>query len=210
MAGLLAWLILFAWVAITIIATKAGSKSFKRRSQSKGLHFFGAMLGFMPTMGIWIALICWDYWRTTRDFNEMCKQAKFKIYVTPEQWKEMVGGEEAWKQLTKISRSVSQDDLSIEKEIFFNKKKYEPFQQENKRIFTYINRRFAPYVMSGDIIYYDATTKTVRFQYVLVGSGSNPSDWLIFWIPQRDCGDMETYSNLARKYFFEEQGRVGN
>ena len=51
MAGLLAWLILFTWVAITIVATKAGYKSFKRRFQSKRGCFFGAMLGFNTDNG---------------------------------------------------------------------------------------------------------------------------------------------------------------
>ena len=30
---------------------------------------------------------------------KMCKQAGITVYVTPEQWKKMGGGEEAWKAI---------------------------------------------------------------------------------------------------------------
>lgn len=205
MAGLLAWLILFTWVAITIVATQAGYKSFKRRFQSKRGYFFGAMLGFIPTMGIWLTLMCWDYWRTTRAFNEMCQQAGVKIYVTPEKWKEMVGGEEAWKQLKWIDRFVSKNDTSVEREIVFNQKRYEISLQKNERIFTYTSDQFAPYTTLSDIMYYDILTKTVLFRYTIVLSGSPPSDWLVFWIPQRSCGDRQTSSNLYDEYFFRSK-----
>ena len=206
MAGLLAWLILFTWVAITIVATKAGYKSFKRRFQSKRGCFFGAMLGFIPTMGIWLALMCWDYWRTTYAFDKMCKQTGVKIYVTPEKWKKMVGGEEAWKQLKWIDHSVSENNMSIEKEIVFNQKIYKIYHQQNKRVFSYSNDQFAPYTTLSDIIQYDVLTHTVLFQNATVYSGPNPSDWLVFWIPQQSCGESrETMLNLYGKYFFRSE-----
>ena len=107
MTALILLFALAVWILLTLAATRWGSQWMRAAlPQKKWAGVAGAFTGFMLLMGGW-----WLYWgieylQVQANAEEMCKQAGVKVYITPEEWKKMVGGEEAWRNIQPIDQSV--------------------------------------------------------------------------------------------------------
>ena len=156
-------------------------------------------------MGGW-----WVYWgieyvQVRTHAQEMCRQAGIKTYMTPEEWKVMVGGEEAWRNIQPIEQSVRVKMWG--KTIIFNQQKYTIAFQYNDRVFSYERYESYPYVLFYDLIYYDSYSGKVLFQYTNVNVGTSATNvisGLKFWIDTiPDCEDFRIWSQYKSLYFFK-------
>jgi len=96
-------------------------------------------IGFMLLMGGWFVYWGIEYIQVSSYVNEMCKQSGIKIYITPEEWKEKIGGEEAWRNIRIIDKSPP-DNIKDET-IVFEGDKYAISWQYNELVYSYrINR----------------------------------------------------------------------
>lgn len=191
MAGLLVLLGLFIWIAITIFAIKAGYKLFKRFFQSKRLHFFGAFLGFMLTMGGFFVKWSWEYWEIKRYTDKMCSHAGLRIFVTSKKWKEMVGGEDAWKAMPYINELVD-NKPPYPNYLVFENEGYKMVWQANDRIFTY--RYYKPRKFNTRMIkkiYYDVVSKKILAQSIEIFPSHSSMQYLglDFWREMPDCSN---------------------
>ena len=173
---------LYIWIYLTKSVMRFGRYFFKRcRPDNPRAERWGAFWGFMLAMG-WVFMFWAMEAVQARQYAvEMCSQAGFKTYVTPEQWKQMVGGEEAWRNLTLNDPYRNQNSFDHSQHIVFNGKKYESQMHWNERVLTFTKDKAMPYAMMTDRVYFDTVTKTVLFQEVLVSTGPSPSefDWRI-------------------------------
>ncbi|WP_314044019.1 hypothetical protein [Kingella denitrificans] len=109
MTAIVLFIFLIIWILLTKFAMKIGGYLFRRfRPDNPRAEKWGAFWGFMLAMG-WVLV----YWTVeavvVRIYAaEMCKQAGITVYVTPEQWKQMVGGEEAGKAIPYVNKLVNE------------------------------------------------------------------------------------------------------
>ena len=109
MIAIVLFIFLVIWILLTKFAMKIGRYLFRRfRPDDPRAEKWGAFWGFMLAMG-WVLV----YWAVeavvVRVYAaQMCKQAGVTVYVTPDQWKQMVGGEEAWKAIPYVNKLVNE------------------------------------------------------------------------------------------------------
>lgn len=196
------WFFLGIWFWLTVAAAKLG-QVWMRASfpEKKWAGAAGAFIGFMLLMGGW-----WVYWgieylQVRHYAKQMCQQAGVKVYITPEEWKEMVGGEEAWRRIKPINKLPPKEMQG--NKIFFNGKYYKIIYQVNERVFLYERYEGGPYILLNDIVYFDERSKVVLYQYidVNVGTGINITDAIKFWIPNMKCSSQQDYFLNLNKYF---------
>lgn len=142
----------------------------------------------------------------------MCKQSGIKIYITPEEWKQMVGGEDAWRRLGRSNRNPP--DHMKDNRIVLNGEIYEIFWQENDRLSIYHHQRQdgIRYVSANQKVLYDEMSgkALMQYNYTTVGSGSLEDfmGWLKTWINNiLSCEDDITWSLGKNSYFFDEDSR---
>ncbi|WP_455228642.1 hypothetical protein [Kingella denitrificans] len=209
MIAIVLFIFLAIWILLTKFAMKIGRLLFRRfHPDNLRAERWGAFWGFMLAMG-WV-LVYWTVEAVVvrRYTVEMCRQAGFKTYVTPEQWKQMVGGEEAWRSLTFNDPYRTRSSFDHSQHIVFNGKKYESQMHWNERVLTFTKNKARRYAMMTDRVYFDTVTKTVLFQEVLVSTGASPLDmlgWLKPWfnyiLPRCEI-DGQELSDMHDLYFF--------
>lgn len=129
---------------------------------------------------------------------KMCKQAGITVYVTPEQWKKMVGGEEAWKAINYINKFVD-EKYPYPKQITFKGEQYKMDYQLNDRIFLYESNLEYKYTRTFRNVYYDVVTKTVLFYTVESSTHSNEFLGIDFWRDAPSCDNFPVIK-LQREY----------
>ena len=176
--------------------------------RGRGIAIAGALLGFTLSFAGWVAKWRIEHWLVQRDLTEACKQAGVFVYVEPEQWKQMVGGEEAWRKLghTTSSEKDSVYPQPYPSELEFQGVRYSYFDRRNDRIVKYDSDKIY-YGNHGVYIehelYYDIDIKAVLYrhtaahsQYVDLGF-----KW-IFWTRLNGCGYDDTALETNRKFLF--------
>jgi len=109
MIAIVLFIFLIIGILLTKFAMKIGGYLFRRfRPDNPRAEKWGAFWGFMLAMG-WVFV----FWAVEavivhRYTVEMCRQVGIKTYVSPEQWKQMVGGEEAWKTIPYVNKFVNE------------------------------------------------------------------------------------------------------
>lgn len=200
------WFFLGIWFWLTVAAAKLG-QMWMRASfpEKKWAGAAGAFIGFMLLMGGW-----WVYWgieylQVRAYVKEMCQQAGVKVYITPEEWTEMVGGEEAWRSIKLIDRSPAPDIQ--EKVIVFKHQEYKIFYQINERVSVYARYEGKPYILLTDWIYYDEFSNSVILQHIGTSAGTNSTDLiegLKFWLDYLpSCQNYLELSKQENLYFFK-------
>ena len=172
----------------------------------------GVFIGFMLLMGGWFVYWGIEYIQVRSYVSEMCKQSGIKIYITPEEWKQMVGGEDAWRRLGRSNRNPP--DHMKDNRIVLNGEIYEIFWQENDRLSIYHHQRQdgIRYVSANQKVLYDEMSgkALMQYNYTTVGSGSLEDfmGWLKTWINNiLSCEDDITWSLGKNSYFFDEDSR---
>ncbi|QMT41309.1 hypothetical protein [Neisseria shayeganii] len=194
------------WFWLTVAAAKLG-QMWMRASfpEKKWAGAAGAFIGFMLLMGGW-----WVYWgveylQVRAYAKEMCQQAGVKVYITPEEWKEIVGGEEIWREIQPIDQSPTLDMQG--KTLTFNHINYEISHQVNNRVFTYTRYKNHSYLLMTDKIYYDRLSQKVLFQYIEANIGTSSTDLIAglkFWIDAiPSCKNRELWIQYKMLYFFK-------
>lgn len=188
MIGLMLLLALVIWMALTVGAMIAGYKIFIRFAKTRLAGVLGAFLGFMLTMGgifvYWYA----EYREIKQYADRMCSQAGLKIFVTPEQWKEMVGGEEAWKAIPYVNKLVDRKP-PYPAYLVFENEKYKMNWQANDRIISYVHydEQEKLYTITTKDVYYDVVSKKILVQSVRTSTRSTKFFRLDFWRIMPDC-----------------------
>ncbi|WP_225748384.1 hypothetical protein [Eikenella sp. Marseille-P7795] len=130
------------------------------------------------------------------------------VYVKPEEWKRMVGGEEAWRELGYEPRAETSKEVGTRypETVDFEGVRYHFSGGENKRVAWYTNFKLSnkPYVSLWSQIHYDAVSKTVLYKET-TSYLHEPSidDGLIvlFWSGERDC---RTIYKLKQREVFDQ------
>lgn len=159
MLGLAVLFFLGLWVLITLCATRAGWKLGKKW----GLAWLGALLAFMPLMGGWIIWWGIEYALNLKYAKEFCAETGIEIYVTPEEWKAMVGGEEAWKQMPYEYDGRPKASTEIPEILEHKGRKYKLFGKDNDRIYSYNFQQRKSHTGFSSLLRYDIVTKSVLF-----------------------------------------------
>ena len=199
MIAIVLFIFLAIWILLTKFAMKIGRHLFRRfRPDNPRAERWGAFWGFMLAMG-WVFV----YWAVeavvVRIYAaEMCKQAGITVYVTPEQWKQMVGGEEAWKTIPYVNKFVN-EKYPYPKQITFKGEQYKMAYQLDERIFAYSNDLYKKYTRTFRSVYYDVVTGTVLFYVAKSSTHSNQFLGLDFWRNAPDCFDFQD-TELKREY----------
>ena len=213
MIGFVVLFALFIWVIVTIFSMilfhKICRKIFPNYRWS---GIVGVFIGFMLLMGGWFVYWGIEYIQVRSYVSEMCKQSGIKIYITPEEWKQMVGGEDAWRRLGRSNRNPP--DHMKDNRIVLNGEIYEIFWQENDRLSIYHHQRQdgIRYVSANQKVLYDEMSgkALMQYNYTTVGSGSLEDfmGWLKTWINNiLSCEDDITWSLGKNSYFFDEDSR---
>ena len=181
MFGLVVLFLLGLWLVVIVFSVWLPYRLLRGRGQ--GIAIAGALLGFTLSFAGWVAKWRIEHWLVQRDLTEACKQAGVFVYVEPEQWKQMVGGEEL------VFRGVS----------------YTPTNQVNDRIVEYYSgeNKYGNYgVYKVYLLYYDINTKRVLYQHISAHSKyvDLGFKW-IFWTNLKGCGydrkSLEIYDEFV-------------
>ena len=213
MIGFVVLFALFIWVIVTIFSMILFHKICRKIFPSyRWSGVVGVFIGFMLLMGGWFVYWGVEYLQVSSYVNEMCKQSGIKIYITPEEWKQMVGGEDAWRELGRSNRNPP--DHMKDDQIVFNGEIYEIFWQENDRLSIYLHQRQdgIRYVSANQNVLYDEMSgkALMQYNYTTVGSGSLEDfmGWLKTWINNiPSCKNDRAWSLGKNSYFFDEDSR---
>ena len=213
MIGFVVLFALFIWVILTIFSMMLFHKICRKIFPNyRWSGIVGVFIGFMLLMGGWFVYWWIEYIQVSSYVNEMCKQSGIKIYITPEEWKQMVGGEDAWRRLGRSNRNPP--DHMKDNRIVLNGEIYEIFWQENDRLSIYHHQRQdgIRYVSANQNVLYDEISgkALMQYNYTTVGSGSLEDfmGWLKTWINNiLSCEDDITWSLGKNSYFFDEDSR---
>ena len=213
MIGFVVLFALFIWVIVTIFSMILFHKICRKIFPSyRWSGVVGVFIGFMLLMGGWFVYWGVEYLQVSSYVNEMCKQSGIKIYITPEEWKQMVGGEDAWRRLGRSNRNPP--DHMKDNRIVLNGEIYEIFWQENDRLSIYHHQRQdgIRYVSANQNVLYDEMSgkALMQYNYTTVGSGSLEDfmGWLKTWINNiPSCEDDITWYSGRSSYFFNEDSR---
>ncbi|WP_154103767.1 hypothetical protein [Eikenella corrodens] len=213
MIGFVVLFALFIWVIVTIFSMMLFHKICRKIFPNyRWSGIVGVFIGFMLLMGGWLVYWGIEYIQVRSYVSEMCKQSGIKIYITPEEWKQMVGGEDAWRRLGRSNRNPP--DHMKDNRIVLNGEIYEIFWQENDRLSIYHHQRQdgIRYVSANQKVLYDEMSgkALMQYNYTTVGSGSLEDfmGWLKTWINNiLSCEDDITWSLGKNSYFFDEDSR---
>jgi len=213
MIGFVVLFALFIWVIVTIFSMMLFHKICRKIFPNyRWSGIVGVFIGFMLLMGGWFVYWGIEYIQVRSYVSEMCKQSGIKIYITPEEWKQMVGGEDAWRRLGRSNRNPP--DHMKDNRIVLNGEIYEIFWQENDRLSIYHHQRQdgIRYVSANQKVLYDEMSgkALMQYNYTTVGSGSLEDfmGWLKTWINNiLSCEDDITWSLGKNCYFFDEDSR---
>ncbi len=209
MIGFAVLFALLIWVTLTILGMTLFWGIFcKIFPNYRWSGMVGMFIGFMLLMGGWFVYWWVEYIQVRSYVDEMCKQSGIKIYVTPEEWKQMVGGENAWRRLGRTDRRPP--DNMKDNQIVFNGEIYKIFWQENARLSIYHHQRQdgIRYVsVNQEILYDDMSGKAlIQYNYTTVGSGSLEDfmGWLKTWINNiPGCENNRAWDLGESSYFFK-------
>ena len=192
MFGLVVLFSLGLWIVLTILAVKFGRKIFIRMLPQYGwAGKAGAFAGFMLLMGGWIVLWTIEYIQGMRFATEMCKQAGVHVYVTPQEWKQMLGGEEEWQKFRVYNKRV-RDPITYkvlpgyQEYLNFHGNRYYLNDGWNDRVLVYKRTEWHNYVFLNETIFYDNQSGKVLWGYMSV-KGKAPNiannlNGLKFWL----------------------------
>lgn len=218
MFGLVVLFSLGLWIVLTILAVKFGRKIFIRMLPQYGwAGKAGAFAGFMLLMGGWIVLWTIEYIQGMRFATEMCKQAGVHVYVTPQEWKQMLGGEEEWQKF-KIwySSRTLRDPVTYkvlpgyQEYLNFRGNRYYLNKGWNNRIVEYERTDWYNYVFLREIIYYDNQSGKVLWGYMSVRGKApniaNNLNGLKFWLDTYpECRvDWMSIHQTSIQYFYPQ------
>ena len=205
MFGLVVLFLLGLWLVVIVFSVWLPYRLLRGRGQ--GIAIAGALLGFTLSFAGWVVKWRIEHWLVQRDLTEACKQAGVFVYVEPEQWKQMVGGEEAWRKLghTTSSEKDSVYPQLYPSELVFRGVSYTPTNQVNDRIVEYYSgeNKYGNYgVYKVYLLYYDINTKRVLYQHISAHSKyvDLGFKW-IFWTNLKGCGydrkSLEIYDEFV-------------
>lgn len=149
------------WLALVVLSAWLPYYAFKH---NKKWAITAATIGLMLTCGFWLIKVFLEHKKMT----DICQQTGATVYVQPEKWKAMLGGEEAWKKLG--YRSQNWDSLSHEEQqtivpqIDFEGQSYEFYTKQNARVLLYQYRNTDDMGTFTSYIYYDGLTQTVLYK----------------------------------------------
>lgn len=95
MFGLVVLSLLGLWLVVIMLSIWLPYRLLRGR----GIAIAGALFSFTLSFARWVAKWRIEHWLVQRDLTEACKQAGVFVYVELKQWKQMMGGEEAWRKL---------------------------------------------------------------------------------------------------------------
>lgn len=150
---------LVIWFVIALIVSYKSYKKWKWK---------GLFLGLFISLFWWVPYGLYEYLYQSTKMRLLCTDdLKFKIYVSPEEWKEAV----IWDKILNNYRKdfKYQDNYHlVPKEIIFNKKKYsKSYYGPNyeKRIYKYEVDKKNNEIKIYEIIYYDIFLEKVLVSY---------------------------------------------
>ena len=205
MIGFVVLFALFIWVIVTIFSMMLFHKICRKIFPNyRWSGIVGVFIGFMLLMGGWFVYWGIEYIQVRSYLNEMCKQSGIKIYITPEEWKEKIGGEEAWRNIRIIDKSPP-DNIKDET-IVFEGDKYSISWQYNELVYSYKINRDIQHVHVTDYIYYDRANKIALFKYrdvsISAGNVVNILGGFKFWIDNIDgCSDVNSLIKTNSSFF---------
>ena len=206
MFGLVVLFLLGLWLVVIVFSVWLPYRLL--RGRGRGIAIAGALLGFTLSFAGWVAKWRIEHWLVQRDLTEACKQAGVFVYVEPEQWKQMVGGEEAWRKLgyTTSSGKDSVYPQPYPSDLEFQGVQYRVLGRRNDRIIKYYsgNKTYGNHgVYIIHQIFYDIDTKTVLFRYTEVHSRyvELSFKW-IFWTSFEGCNDEKEFLETYDKFVF--------
>ncbi|XXQ67827.1 hypothetical protein ACKLNO_09425 [Neisseriaceae bacterium B1] len=202
MLGLAVIFALILWVSLIILSVWLPLKIFKNNGT---LATILAITGFMLTCGFWVIKWNMESIAAQKEAEKMCQQAGVTIYMQPEKWKEMVGGEEAWKELgykRKYNLFEYEEKREIPNKISFEGKIYENDGKMNDRVAAYEYIELGSHGFFASNIYYDVKTQTVLFKKNIfkasdIGLGSGLK--LLFYRGGKSC--LHTAQNPYKQFF---------
>ena len=206
MFGLVVLFLLGLWLVVIVFSVWLPYRLL--RGRGRGMAIAGALLGFTLSFAGWVAKWRIEHWLVQRDLTEACKQAGVFVYVEPEQWKQMVGGEEAWRKLGHATSSESDavQPKQYPHQLEFQGVLYGEFGKHNDRIVKYYSGEknhgnHGVYVFH--YMYYDIDTKTVLFRYTEAHSRyvSLGFKWL-FWTDFEGCNHEKEFLETYDKFVF--------
>ena len=192
MFGLVVLFSLGLWIVLTILAVKFGRKIFiQMLPQYAWAGKAGAFAGFMLLMGSWIVPWTIEYIQGMRFATEMCKQAGVHVYVTPQEWKQMLGGDEEWRKF-KLHRQRTRDPVTYkvlpgyQEYLNFRGNRYHLDDAWSHRVLVYSRTKWYNYVFLNETIFYDSQSGKVLWGYMSV-KGKAPNiannlNGLKFWL----------------------------
>lgn len=165
MLGLALIAALVLWIIVIALSVWLPQKMFKDRPKMAGI---ATVMGFMLTFGFWFAKWNIESHMARKEAREMCKKVGVTIYVQPEKWKEMVGGEAAWKELGYKSKGRSfftdEEKKLIPKTLYFENEEYKLRSKENNKVGLYSNSSSSQYGLFNTYVYYDFFTQQVLYK----------------------------------------------
>ena len=206
MFGLVVLFLLGLWLVVIVLSVWLPYRLL--RGRGRGIAIAGALFGFTLSFAGWVAKWRIEHWLVQRDLTEACKQDGVFVYVEPEQWKQMVGGEEAWRKLghTTSSEKDSVYPQPYPSELEFQGVRYSYFGRRNDRIVAYYSGEI-DYGSNGvyitNLLYYDINTKTILYRYTSVSDRyvGLSFKWL-FWTDFEGCNHEKQYLETNRKFMF--------
>lgn len=199
--------IFFLWVIGIIIAMIFGYKLLRRFGILMAL--FGMFLGFMLLAGGWIIRWKIENWHAIKYAEEACQKTGVWVYIQPREWRQLVGGEEAWKKLGYGNLSTQEKkNIFYPDTLEFEGVNYEFSLLHNARIASYRNDDVLKKPNSSliSIVYYDVVLRKVLYKYNIsystsksIGNGLKA----LFWERGIDCADIykEQIDTLHRNFF---------
>lgn len=174
MLGLAILFGLFVWLIITVFAIIIGYETGKK---------FGAFIGFMLTMGGWIVYWIAEYHYIQYKVNHLCKtEGGVTVYVTPEEWRKMIG-EEEWQKSVYTGNpdeNYPKDDV-----INFGGREYRVISQINQRVLRYYSRDAGRYAIKNvyieDFLFYDMKLSKVLYHQRVFSPDISDELNLKFW-----------------------------
>ena len=206
MFGLVVLFLLGLWLVVIVLSVWLPYRLL--RGRGRGIAIAGALLGFTLSFAGWVVKWRIEHWLVQRDLTEACKQAGVFVYVEPEQWKQMVGGEEAWRKLghTTSSEKDSVYPQPYPSELEFQGVRYSYFDRRNDRIVKYDSDKIyygSHGVYIAHELYYDIDTKVVLYRHTAahsqyVGLGFK---W-IFWPDSKGCSHDRENTEIRHKFIY--------
>ena len=206
MFGLVVLFLLGLWLAVIVLSVWLPYRLL--RGRGRGIAIAGALLGFTLSFAGWVAKWRIEHWLVQRDLTEACKQAGVFVYVEPEQWKQMVGGEEAWRKLghTTSSENDAVQPKQYPHQLEFQGVQYSEFGKHNDRIVKYYsgNQIYGNHgVYIFHYMYYDINTQTELFRYTEAHSRYvDLSFKWIFWTDFEGCNHEKEFLETYDKFVF--------